>query len=693
MAAVRWWRKWWVWLIAGGVVLLGLAVSGVVAVVSTFQGLVDGVAAEDEARKPFELALDDLARTSAVHYQGPMADGVDYDLSVTKDGDAYGTVGVADATYGVLKIGDAVYLRPPPGTLAGADATNALRKELDGRWIANEGDAALPVDDLVRTPQQYADQLRSALASGGTVGGQVEVEGLPALRADTWAGSIYVTKEAPHEVLYVTRPEEEPSTDGGHAAESLRDRAAGDAATFVTARLAQDEVPPGESAGIDAADGPPAVSALSDDELGTLFDSMDGATRDLTGAVDPGVVLRLNGDGQVSCGSRGCTANVRTSVDVTPSSGTLKGGTVNGQLVATFSVDGRTAGGCSSASALPLKGSAAMGCSAPGAGGVYAAVEAQKKAQAQSRSRACRCSVRYGVPYTVDWQVLALADVRVEVLRSRLGDRRKNLMDQGQFCSFAGTTPVLMGDGTRTPIQDVEIGDEVWSTDPVGGESGPRGVTHVWVHRDEVFELEIDGETVLTTEDHPFWSATDLRFERADELAAGEWLLGADGERLVVDGRVDLAAGRQRVVYNLSVAGLHTYHVGPDALLVHNVHQGPGSPGKGEEGTQRLVRELKLRGYTDIVTEISARAANGVGVRFDVVATKNGNLYLFDSKNGPGAVYTKNQGRRGGYESIETHGGTWYGKNARKAGLSGRFGPSEVLIAGYGGYPFTGRCR
>ena len=47
-------------------------------------------------------------------------------------------------------------------------------------------------------------------------------------------------------------------------------------------------------------------------------------------------------------------------------------------------------------------------------------------------------------------------------------------------------------------------------------------------------------------------------------------------------------------------------------------------------------------------------AANGVNVRFDVVAEKNGVLSVYDAKNGPSAGFTKNQSTRGGYASVET---------------------------------------
>ena len=135
--------------------------------------------------------------------------------------------------------------------------------------------------------------------------------------------------------------------------------------------------------------------------------------------------------------------------------------------------------------------------------------------------------------------------------------------------SFAGSTLVLMADGTKKPIEDVEVGDRVVATDPETGERVVRKVTRVWVHDDQVLDLIVDGEVITTTEDHLFWSVTDQRFERADELTAGEVVLGDDGGELAVS---DFRLGTERtaLAYNLSIAGVHTYHVGDEAILVHN---------------------------------------------------------------------------------------------------------------------------
>ena len=136
-------------------------------------------------------------------------------------------------------------------------------------------------------------------------------------------------------------------------------------------------------------------------------------------------------------------------------------------------------------------------------------------------------------------------------------------------CSFSGSTVVLMADGSRKPIDEVVVGDKVIATDPETGEQVAKTVEHVFVHEDIVTDLVIDGEVITTTEDHPFWSVTDQRFERADELVAGEKVLGADGRTINVAG-FKLGTAREALAYNLSIEGIHTYHVGDGAVLVHN---------------------------------------------------------------------------------------------------------------------------
>jgi hypothetical protein len=136
------------------------------------------------------------------------------------------------------------------------------------------------------------------------------------------------------------------------------------------------------------------------------------------------------------------------------------------------------------------------------------------------------------------------------------------------LCSFSGETLVLMADGSKKPISQIKVGDKVLATNPLSGTQSARRVTRVWVHQDRVIRLNVAGEVLVTTEDHPFWNATDHAWERADGFDRGDRVGMASGGTAKYRGLV--GRFRRATAYNLTVQGVHTYHVGHHALLVHN---------------------------------------------------------------------------------------------------------------------------
>jgi RHS repeat-associated protein len=191
------------------------------------------------------------------------------------------------------------------------------------------------------------------------------------------------------------------------------------------------------------------------------------------------------------------------------------------------------------------------------------------------------------------------------------------------MCSFAGDTEVLMADGTHKPIEDVEVGDKVLAADPETGETGPRVVTAVWHHQDSVMDLAMaDGAVVTTTEDHPYWNATDSAWEQADQLDPGDALLTADGSVVPIVG-LDPMSERTATAHNLTVADIYTYFVmaGGRPILVHNCSgpvrladdvlnthilplHGPGSPGTGSKFND----SVDLDDYENLANEVVRRA-------------------------------------------------------------------------------------
>nr|WP_044201226.1 polymorphic toxin-type HINT domain-containing protein [Oscillochloris trichoides] len=133
--------------------------------------------------------------------------------------------------------------------------------------------------------------------------------------------------------------------------------------------------------------------------------------------------------------------------------------------------------------------------------------------------------------------------------------------------SFAADTPVQTPDGEK-PISDIQVGDMVLAYDEATGSTGAYTVTAVISHSDALqVRLTIDGETLETTPEHPFYVL--LRgWVAASDLQPGMAVRRADGSYGAVQA---VALERQpQTMYNLTVAGAHTFFVGEEGWLVHN---------------------------------------------------------------------------------------------------------------------------
>jgi hypothetical protein len=140
-----------------------------------------------------------------------------------------------------------------------------------------------------------------------------------------------------------------------------------------------------------------------------------------------------------------------------------------------------------------------------------------------------------------------------------------------EFCSFSGDTDVVMADGTRKRIDEVEVGDMVVATDPETGETKAREVVATLPHEDQLVTLGTSAGEIVTTEDHRYWNVTDGEWQAAQDLDPGDQLLTASGVSVVVEG-LDWSTLHATTAYDLDVQGIDTFYVGAgDAeVLVHN---------------------------------------------------------------------------------------------------------------------------
>jgi hypothetical protein len=140
-------------------------------------------------------------------------------------------------------------------------------------------------------------------------------------------------------------------------------------------------------------------------------------------------------------------------------------------------------------------------------------------------------------------------------------------------CFVAGTL-VSTADGTK-PIEDIAVGDKVWTRNLATGLDELQLVAETFVHQTvALYHLTINGERVSTTAEHPFL-VQDKGWQMAGNLRPGDILVTPDGTTVLqaveVEERdlADIVA-----VYNFHVENNLNYyvHAGNTPVLVHNDH-------------------------------------------------------------------------------------------------------------------------
>ncbi len=160
-------------------------------------------------------------------------------------------------------------------------------------------------------------------------------------------------------------------------------------------------------------------------------------------------------------------------------------------------------------------------------------------------------------------------------------------------CFVAGT--LVATPGGLTPIEEVAVGDYVWSRSEQTGQLTLRPVVQLFETPDQpILEIEIESaggttETIGTTREHPF-RVEGLGWVPAGRLRAGDRL------RANVDGWLEVrqvrGPPRRETVYNFEVAEDHSYFVGELGAWVHNLCE----EGKARLALLRERRAARQRG-------------------------------------------------------------------------------------------------
>ena len=138
-----------------------------------------------------------------------------------------------------------------------------------------------------------------------------------------------------------------------------------------------------------------------------------------------------------------------------------------------------------------------------------------------------------------------------------------------ESCCFVAGTMINTSDG-EVPIEEIKVGDKVYSQNTDTGEVSTKTVKNVFVKETQtIYHIKTDYDEILVTGEHPFW-VDNKGWVVASELVNGDQLCMKDGDKVsVLNNEVEYLNSPIKV-YNFEVEDWHTYYVSSSNILVHN---------------------------------------------------------------------------------------------------------------------------
>lgn len=184
-------------------------------------------------------------------------------------------------------------------------------------------------------------------------------------------------------------------------------------------------------------------------------------------------------------------------------------------------------------------------------------------------------------------------------------------------CFAAGT--LVHTEAGLAAIETLDVGDRVLARDPASGMTVAQPVLHTHaVAIDARRSLTLDGaggerETLEVSAEHPLWSDAH-GWREAGQVAPGQALGAYQGDVTVREVHALERSGG--LLYNLEVAGFHTFFVGRAGVLVHNKPMRAPGPGKWKRVNESM--KARAKKYQRQITGTSPDNAYVVGgVKFD----------------------------------------------------------------------------
>ena len=134
---------------------------------------------------------------------------------------------------------------------------------------------------------------------------------------------------------------------------------------------------------------------------------------------------------------------------------------------------------------------------------------------------------------------------------------------------FISGTKIMTLNGFKQ-IEDVCIGDMVYSQNADTGENGLKKVVRTFVNQtNNLVYLQIAGDEIVTTSEHPFY-VMEKGWVNAYQLKIGDKLIQQSGKIIILEDVHYQTLEDPIIVYNFEVEDWHTYYVSNCSVLVHN---------------------------------------------------------------------------------------------------------------------------
>lgn len=187
---------------------------------------------------------------------------------------------------------------------------------------------------------------------------------------------------------------------------------------------------------------------------------------------------------------------------------------------------------------------------------------------------------------------------------------KKALKKSSAVCFVKGTK-ILTNEGYKN-IEDIKIGDLVYSKDIVSGKENLKSVKNTFKKTtNKIININTNKTEIYTTEGHPFF-VKDEGFKKAKDIKINDKIIVFGNGEVEVTSKKVKKLSKQIEVFNFEVDDYHNYFVGEEKLLVHNrcqllVRESPSV----KRAIKKLSPEAK-KGYNKVIQGLTAGDLRGL---------------------------------------------------------------------------------